>query len=125
MSKFEKYANKKLKIIVNGEQLEVEFLVRDRLELATIHECKNQTDQYARLITFCTNILKRSYPEEDPTQLEGFLAINLEAFIEEVMVATNLATREMFRKQRGDFRPEKQETDDKGGVPSDADAAKK
>lgn len=115
MGKFDRFKNKKVKISVGGEELEVFFKVEDRLELATIHECRDQTKQYKLLIEFCTNLLKRSYPDDEVSGFEGFLSVNLEAFLEEVMCATNLSTKELFDQKRGDFR--KKEENDKGGVP--------
>lgn len=117
MGKFDKYTNRKMKMTIDGQELDIEFQVRDRIELAAIHECKNQADQYGKLIVFCTKILTRSYPTEDEKAFDGFLSTNIEKFLEEIMVGANLATREQFAKQRGnDFR---KEANDKGGVPED------
>jgi len=118
MGKFEKYANKKLKFTIDGTDLEIDFRVRDRIELASIHEVKKQEEQYARLITFCTELLKRSYPTEPVEIFDGFLTTNMEKFLEEIMVGANLATREMFKRQGGEFRKE----NDKGGIPAEVNA---
>jgi hypothetical protein len=119
MGKFEKYANKKLKFRIDDTDLEIDFRVRDRIELASIHEVKKQEDQYVRLIEFCTKLLKRSYPNEPEGEFDGFLTTNMEKFLEEIMVGANLATRDMFkRKEAGEFRKEA----DKGGVPAEANA---
>jgi len=106
MGKFEKYTNKKLKFTIDGTDLEIDFRVRDRLELASIHELKKPEDQYEKLIVFCTKLLTRSYPDELPGGFDGFLVTNLELFLEEVMVGANLATRAAFKKSGGDFRKE-------------------
>jgi len=119
MGKFEKYTNKKLKFKIDEVDLEIDFRVRDRIELAAIHEIKTQADQYGRLIEFCTKLLVRSYPEEkDVAVFENFLTTNMEKFLEEIMVGANLATREMFRRP-GEFRKEE---GNKGGVPAEANA---
>ena len=122
MNKFSKYANRKLHLNVRGEELDIEFKVKDRLELTTIHETKERTEQYNKLITFCTNIIQRSYPDETADTIENFLATNLESFIEELMIESNLATREMFAKPKGDFRSEE---NNQGGVSSSSASLKK
>jgi tRNA/tmRNA/rRNA uracil-C5-methylase (TrmA/RlmC/RlmD family) len=122
MGKFDKYTNRKMKFSIDGEDLEIEFKVRDRIELAAIHECKNQSEQYDKLITFCGKLMARSYPTEPPESFDGFLVRNLETFLEEVMIGANLATKEQFTKQKevhgGDFRKE----GNQGGVQKEAHA---
>ena len=123
MGKFEKYANRKMKMTIDGQELEIEFLVRDRIELAVIHESKNQPEQYDKLITFCTKLLSRSYPSEPAESFDGFLSTNLEKFLEEIMVGSNLATKEQFMKQKANagFRQE----GNQGGVQAEAAAKPK
>ncbi len=118
MGKFERYAKRKMKFKIDGTDLDIEFKVRDRIELASIHECKNQGQQYEKLIDFCTRLLVRSYPDEDEETLCNFLSTNLEKFIEEIMVGANLAKREQFARRSADFRKEEEKKDDKGGVPA-------
>jgi len=122
MGKFERYTKKKMKFKIDELDLEIEFKVRDRIELATIHEHKNQSEQYGKLIDFCSKLLVRSYPDEDPETLEGFLTTNLEKFIEEVMVGANLAKREQFAQRNADFRQKEKKKDDEGRVQTDAPA---
>jgi len=122
MGKFERYAKRKMKFNIDGEELEIEFKVRDRIELASIHECKNQGQQYEKLIEFCTKLLVRSYPDEEKETLDNFLSTNLEKFIEEIMVGANLAKREQFARRNADFRKAEEKKDDKGGVPANAPA---
>jgi hypothetical protein len=117
MGKFDKYVNRKMKINIDGVDMEIEFLVRDRIELAALHETKKQDDQYNKLIDFCLKLLKRSYPSEPDGAFDGFLSTNLEKFIEEIMVGANLATREQFAKKSGDFRKKENDTGGISGIP--------
>jgi hypothetical protein len=122
MGKFERYAKRKMSFKIDEVDMDIEFKVKDRIELATIHECKNQGQQYEKLIDFCTRLLVRSYPNEDEETLCNFLSTNLEKFIEEIMVGANLAKREQFAQRNADFRKKEEKKDDKGGVPADAPA---
>jgi hypothetical protein len=117
MGKFEKYCLKP-KFSVNGEDFEIDFKVRDRIELAAIYDKKDNQEKYKLMIDFCEKLILRSYPPPDCTckelnlpegkycpacieelkKIDAFLTLNMEKFISELMISTNLIKREDFNK---------------------------
>ena len=97
MGKFEKYCLKP-KFSVNGEDFEIDFKVRDRIELAAIYDKKDNQEKYKLMIDFCEKVILRSYPSENASEVDAFLTLNMEKFISELMIATNLIKRDDFNK---------------------------
>lgn len=102
VGKFEKYVGK-LNVKVKDEALELDFTVEDRIQLAKIQEGRGVGERMKKLIDFCVGIVKRSYPEEPEAEIKAFLTKNLETFIEELLVACGLVTREELAKGKKGF----------------------
>ena len=101
MGKFERYCMKP-KFSVNGEEFEIDFRVRDRIELAAIYDKKDAQEKSIATIDFCEKLIMRSYPSETAADVDAFLTINMEKFISELMIAANLVKREDYDKLLAD-----------------------
>jgi hypothetical protein len=99
MGKFDRYKGK-LNFDVNGEHFETEFLVSDRMEITSIQDIRGVADKYNKMLEFCRKVIKRSYPTETEEDINAFLALNFEAFVEELMITSGIAKRVDFEKAR-------------------------
>lgn len=108
MSKFAKYKGK-INFAVNGEPIELDFKVQDRIELASIYETQLAKDKYGKLLTFCQMLLKRSYPEDTDDEINDFLKTNIDSFIEELMIGAGIVKRGDVQKKKDEYQKKTQE----------------
>lgn len=105
MSKFGKYVGK-LELVVDEEELSLDFRMADKIELIEINT--NKKDVYSKTLTLVSKILKRSYPEDTDEERESFLTKKFDKLLEELMISLELTTRAELEKAKkkleGDFQ---------------------
>lgn len=91
--RFKKWMGK-LPIEVDGEKLELDMRMKDKQKLleivSTLKDNKNENEivkYLPQIDEISMEILKRSYPEEDPIVLERFLADNSIEFMQKLFEA--------------------------------------
>jgi len=68
--------------------------VRDKVGLAMVYDNKDLKGRYDAMIGFATALLQREYPEEKKEEIENFLAVNLEDFMAQLMIAVGVMKSE-------------------------------
>jgi hypothetical protein len=107
MGKFEKYANGKIAFNVSGEPFALTFSVEDRIKYAQLFEIKEKDKQFDALIEYFSHMIMRSYPGEDVGEIKNFLALYVDEFAEEFMVAANLAKKADIERKKEELMQKK------------------
>jgi len=80
MGKFAKYISE-CKMNVNGEDLSLIIELQDLVTLTAAQDEQDKKKSLETIISVFKDILKRSYPDEDPKAIEAFLVHNLVEFM--------------------------------------------
>ena len=111
MGKFKAYLGK-LDLEVDGEKLELDVRLQDKQRILALSNIQTESSM-TKLTSVFLDILVRSYPEDDKTELEAFLTKKLDKFLSEISIAFGWTTREEMKKVETSFR-EKKGTDSAG-----------
>ena len=102
MNKFAKYLGEKFKLTVGGEELELDIRLKDVNKLLSAMSKMGETpseESLNKVTEACLDILKRSYPDENPEAIEKFLMKNLPEFLEELSITLGWTGREELEKK--------------------------
>jgi len=102
VSKFDKYSTGEVKFKVGGEDMLIHWKVRDKVALAMVYDNKDMKGRYDAMVAFSSALLQREYPDEKKEEIENFLAVYLEDFLAQLMIAVGIMKPEDLAAFRAD-----------------------
>jgi len=98
MGKFNQYLGK-TEVEVDGQSLELDVKLKDMKQIMTASKDKEITEESIdKIVNTLKDVMKRSYPEEPPEELDAFVEKKFTQFMTAFAIAMGWTTKEDLDK---------------------------
>lgn len=103
MGKFEKFLGKTI-VVVNKEELKLDVTVQDKQKIMDLRKLKE--NEYEEAVKVLTEVIAKSYPDDDRKGIEKFVDKNYIELMQELAIEFGWTTRKQLEEDMKKFREE-------------------